>query len=140
MLKIICHVIPAEWQHSHRVITDFALFSDLRRSTFRGHGCTQINPMLPIKRLINQRYQLGSAPSENNCRNGNALSEMFCSFWSRRASFEGSRKPAVGMSRQDFFTLAISHAREPCLSFPIHSSFLRRFAAASFPPNCFIRL
>src|SRR6266581_3863310 len=98
MLEVIADVVPAEWQHRHRIASYLPDRAGRRRGRFRSHGRSQINAMVPIERLEHERHRVAAATAENNGADRHAFTffniEIEC-----RIVKHGRSKSAVRMRR-----------------------------------------
>jgi hypothetical protein len=64
MPEIITHMISAKWQHRHRIPSDMPNPARCSCCRFRSRRRTQVNTMVPIERLENQRHRIGPAAAK----------------------------------------------------------------------------
>src|SRR5215471_7743191 len=113
VLEILADVVPAEWQHRHRIAAHSSYSAGGGRSCFRSHGRTEIHTMIPVERLIDQRHGVAAASAENNGTDWHALAFFDVRIQCGVVPHRGG-EPAVWM--RSFFL----RGRRPIVSAPIN--------------------
>ena len=73
MPEIIADVVAAKRQHRHRITTHLADRAGRCSGCFRGHRRSEINTVLPVKRLKNERHRVAAAAAEDDGADRDAL-------------------------------------------------------------------
>ena len=57
MPEIVAHIVAAKRQHCHRIPSQVTQSTFRRRSRFGSQSRPEVNPVIPIEGLVNQRYK-----------------------------------------------------------------------------------
>ena len=116
MLKVSAHVVAAKRQHGKWITPDQTCRTTLGSRGFRAHGCSKINPLVPVSGTDYQRHRVAASPPENEGVNRYTL-RVVPVLIQGRALRRRHRKTSV---RVGCFAPGLAIGRRPILTLPVH--------------------
>ena len=132
MLEVIRHIVAAEGEHRHRIVTYYAHCARRRRGGLRRHYRADEYAVFPVARFIDQRSRFRASAAEYHSGDRHAL-RIFEFGGEAGAVLRRSGETGVRMSALDGFAVRVYHAARPLVAFPVEDV-LRRILVESFPP------